>query len=220
MPPLKPLVTATSKAQFIRIPPISSSCSYRGWLHRLTAIPHNRKVFLGSDKDIVDSVFQMQAAQQFIHDNNKLKQAMNEVSLSPFGIRKTLLRYFQLASKSSKEAFEIMQSVHQNRSKTSDRQPVDLSHDLSIPAFSKARGTQNRNAWKAQTYERFAQQFERQNPNTVPTKHMVDTAFRAMVSRLPSAFVGARGREEAVSRVSYNIGMAVEVSRLTISVSG
>lgn len=82
MPPIKSIVTATSKTQFVNIPRISSSASYRAWLNKLLDVPHNRKVMMRSDKETVDQLFQTQAAQQFALDNNKWKQAMNDVSMA------------------------------------------------------------------------------------------------------------------------------------------
>lgn len=87
MPPLKPVVMAASKPQFINIPRVSPlSGSYRCWLANLLSVPHNKKVFAKTEKAVVDALFQAQAAKQFTSDNNKLKQAMDEVRLTIFHV--------------------------------------------------------------------------------------------------------------------------------------
>lgn len=73
MPPVKSVVTATSKTQFIKITLISPTGSYVQWLHKLLVAPHNRKALSRSEKGAVDELFQTQAKQQFSLDNNKFK---------------------------------------------------------------------------------------------------------------------------------------------------
>lgn len=113
-----------------------------------------------------------------------------------------------------------MKSRYQIHFRAPGRQDVTSSHNLSIPPFSVGPGVQNRDVWSVQSYEKFAQRLERQNPDTVLTKDMVDTAFRLAVLRTSRSTLNQTGRDQAVSRVSHDFTLAVAESRLTISVPG
>ena len=60
-----------------------------------------------------------------------------------------------------------------------------------------------RDFWKVLTYQKFAENLERKNPNTVLTKKIVDSASRLVLGRIGKK-KGWAGRESAVARVSYS----------------
>ena len=83
MPPKKVIAAAAtaSKACFINVPRIGESCNYPDFLKSLLKEKHNRKVFLWSEKEVVDQCFRLQATQQFKLENDKLKRAIAEVNI-------------------------------------------------------------------------------------------------------------------------------------------
>ena len=89
MPPKKSIAAAAtaSHACFIKVPRVSESCNYRDFLKSLLKEKHNRKLFLWSEKDIVDQCFKLQAAQQFKLEKDKLKRAMAEVNIDLKSVR-------------------------------------------------------------------------------------------------------------------------------------
>jgi hypothetical protein len=63
------------------IPRIDEFCNYTVFLKSLLKEKHNRKVFLWSEKEVVDQCFRLQATQQFKLENDKLKRAIAEVNI-------------------------------------------------------------------------------------------------------------------------------------------
>lgn len=84
MPPQKTFAAAAtaSKACFTNVPRVSWPCNYREFLKAILKEKHNKKVFSLSGKEAVDQCFRLQATQQFKLENDKLKRAMSEVSIS------------------------------------------------------------------------------------------------------------------------------------------
>lgn len=216
MSSVKNAVTAASKTQFINIPRINTSGSYRDWLSKLLDVPHNQHVLSGSKKKVVDGYFQRQAAEQFKLDDKKLKKALDDVSLAFPVSQKPAEAFSQMASKRSEESFGKNRSALQAASKSLEY--AELTSKLSVPRIADDPRVRDQQIWKTVTYGRFVERMERANPHTVLTKDIVDAAFHVAVSRTDSWASGLRAREKAVTRVSPHIHIAATKQQLTTSV--
>jgi hypothetical protein len=77
---LKAVALPIAKLGFTNVPKISDGCSYQHWLRALLQSKPNQKLFLKHEKDFVDQCFREQAMKQYTLDNNKLRQALADVS--------------------------------------------------------------------------------------------------------------------------------------------
>ena len=83
---------------------------------------------------------------------------------------------------------------------------------LSLPRLT-SQGNSRKAIWRALSYDHFAQQLERQNPDTIFTKEIADAAFRSAVKKAtfpPSA----TGSEAAIARVSTPTHVALHMTGL------
>jgi hypothetical protein len=78
---LKTAALPVAKLGFTNIPQLCGSRgSYSQWLRTLLQSKPNQKLFLKHGKDDVDQCFRDQAVRQFALDNNRLRQALADVS--------------------------------------------------------------------------------------------------------------------------------------------
>jgi hypothetical protein len=54
--------------------------SYGQWLKAMLVSKPNQKLFLKHERDVIDQCFREQVEQQYALDNNKLRQALADVS--------------------------------------------------------------------------------------------------------------------------------------------
>ena len=118
--------------------------------------------------------------------------------VSDFPLHRNLLTRSQMDSRISKEVFEKKKSA----CKAYVGQYEEGLSNLSIPNLTEGRRTGKKEMWKRVSYEEFAVQLERNNPEAVFTKHMVDGAFRLAVSRSSDEVSSMIGREKSIARVS------------------
>jgi len=85
--------------------------------------------------------------------------------------------------------------------KASTGKTVEDLQDLSLPVLELNRGAESRDFRKNLTYEIFAEQLQRKNPDRVLTKQTVDGAFTLVVGRMNRNTRNWEGRESALARV-------------------
>jgi hypothetical protein len=84
---------------------------------------------------------------------------------------------------------------------------------LSLPVLESNRGIgrgNKNNFWKSLTYTLFAHRLQRQNSDTVLTKHVVDTAFRSVVEHMSENTRTWSGRESAIARVRLDVRRVIK----------
>jgi len=80
--------------------------------------------------------------------------------------------------------------------------------DLSLPILEASHGIERDNRqdlWRSLTYEMFAEQVIRKNPDRVLTKDIMDNAFTSVVERMNRNARGWRGRDSAMVRVCSDL---------------
>lgn len=125
-----------------------------------------------------------------------------------------------MASKISKQTFDRKQAALQNAVKASDAEPAEVPSNLSVPIIKSKPKARADDIWTSLSYAQFIERVERENPNAMLTKQIVDAAFRLAVSRSSAGPTHLPGREQAVIRVSCNVVVSVILSRLTTPVPG
>ena len=75
---------------------------------------------------------------------------------------------------------------------------------MSLPKIEIDHKTRMKDFWNVQSYQKFAGNVERKNPNMVLTKKTVDSAFRLVLSRIKENNGASMRRKSAVARVSHN----------------
>lgn len=115
-----------------------------------------------------------------------------------------MLSLLQMSSKNGRETFARIQANIKGQYQRSE-ESVALSRNLSIPHITTEPGQATRHIWREQSYEKFFQRLERQNPDAALTKDMVDAAFRVATSRVSRA-LAPHDRGKAIARVSTYAG--------------
>lgn len=73
---------------------------------------------------------------------------------------------------------------------------------LSLPMIEIDHRTGAKMFWDIQSYQKFAENVQRKNPDIVLTKETVDSAFRLAVSRMSKTSASLKGRNCCYSRKS------------------
>jgi hypothetical protein len=107
----------------------------------------------------------------------------------------------------SKACWERQKKAAQRGARTSpDKGPSESLEHLTIPKIEVTRYAENRDYWKAQIYADFVQKLQRNNPDNLLTKQIVDAAFQlATTPTTPTRTnLNFLGRDSAIARVRCN----------------
>jgi hypothetical protein len=213
MPPLKTSATVLSKTPFVKIPRIAPPVTrtkqpqvYCDWLGNLLTVRQNMNVFLRSEKQVVDECFRLQATQQFPCGSVDLEKALAEVSGIYLRYMVDQAKLCQIDCIHSKAFWNSKMKTARNDTSSSGSSGTELKQSLehlTLPWIEPARGVSNNDLWRTQTYADFAQKVQRNNPNTLLTKNVVDSAFRLAITRVNKGSESLPGRDSAISRVSH-----------------